>query len=136
MPFITIPEVEFDFEEQRAKKSVHEHILPFPDRYKSKWGKRTAWVGVHRGIVWKRMDDGRDVCTYVFEELRRSEANAVPAVPLGADKSTVRAVQAIVKRDSLGVAILVRLEDLMTANPDAQVQALASALDTELSDTD
>ena len=136
VPFITIPDVEFDFEKQQAKKSVQEHVFPFPVRYKSKWGKRRAWVGVHKKIVHEAMEDGRDIFTYVFEELHRSEADAVPAVPLNADPSTVRAVKAIVKRDRLGVAISVRLEDLMKANPDAQVQALASNLDAELSNTD
>ena len=112
------------------------HVHPFAARYKSKWDKRPAWVGVHKEIVEKPMDDGRDIFTYVFEELRRSEANAMPAVPLSANASTVRAVKAIVKWNRLGVAIRVRLEDLMKASPYEQVQALASALDAELSDTD
>ena len=38
VPFITIPEIEFDFEEWRPKKSVHEHVHPFASRYKGKWG--------------------------------------------------------------------------------------------------
>lgn len=136
VPFITIPQVEFDFEKQQAKKSVQEHVLPFPGRYKSKWGKRPAWVGVHREIIQEAMENGRNIFTYVFEELCQSGAKAVPAVPLNDDASTIHAVKAIVKRDSLGVAISVRLEDLMKANPDAQVQNLASKLGAELSDTD
>jgi hypothetical protein len=127
VPFITIPEIEFDFEEWRPKKSVQEHVHPFAARYKSKWGKRPAWVGVHKSIVLSPMDDGRDIFTYVFEELRRYEANAVPAVPLGADPATIRAVAAIVKRDSLGAAISLRLEDLMKATPSADVRAFAAA---------
>ncbi len=83
MPCITIPEVEFDFEERRPKKSVHEHVHPFAARYKAKWGKRPAWVGVHPSIIGKSMDDGRNVITYVFDGLRSFGASAVPAVPLG-----------------------------------------------------
>jgi hypothetical protein len=136
VPFITIPEIEFDFEEWRPKKSVQEHVHPFAARYKSKWGKRPAWVGVHKSIVLSPMDDGRDIFTYVFEELRGYEANAVPAVPLGADPATIRAVAAIIKRDSLGAAISLRLEDLMKATPSADVRAFAAALDIELAETD
>ena len=136
MPFITIPEIEFDFEENRLKKSTQEHVHPFATRYKSKWGKRSAWVGVHERIVQNPMDDGRDIFTYVFEGLQAFDANAVPAIPLGADGNTVRAVAAIVKRDSLGVAISVRLEDLMKSNPDAQVRAVASSLGVKPTDTD
>jgi hypothetical protein len=136
VPFITIPEIEFDFEEWRPKKSVQEHVHPFAARYKSKWGTRPAWVGVHKSIIQSPMDDGRNIFTYVFEELRGFEANAVPGVPLGTDPATVRAVAAIVKRDSLGAAITVRLEDLMKTTPSADVRALATALGVALSETD
>src|SRR5262249_43198667 len=125
VPFITIPEIEFDFEEWRPKKSVQEHVHPFAARYKSKWGKRPAWVGAHKSIVLSPMDDGRDTFTYVFAELRGFEANAVPAIFLGADPATIRAVAAIVKRDSLGAAISVRLEDLMRTTATADLRALA-----------
>ncbi len=136
VPSITIPAIEFDFEEWRPKKSAQEHVHPFAARYKSKWGKRSAWVGVHKSIVQKPMNDGRDIFTYVFEELRAFDANAVPAIPLNVDGNTVRAVAAIVKRDGLGVAISVRLEDLMKPNPDAQVRAVASSLGVKLPNTD
>ena len=54
VPFIAIPKIEFDFEEWRPKKSVQEHVHPFAARYKSKWGKRPAWVGVHKSIATRR----------------------------------------------------------------------------------
>jgi hypothetical protein len=136
VPVITIPEIEFDFEEWRPKKSVQAHVHPFAARYKSKWGKRPAWVGVHKSITLSPMDDGRDIFTYVFAEMRGYEAKAVPAIPLGADPATVRAVAAIVKRDSLGAAISVRLEHLMRATPTADVRVLAVALGVGLSETD
>ncbi len=136
VPFVTIPEVEFDFEAWLPKKSVQEHVHPFVARYKSKWGKRPAWVGVHESIVQKPMDDGRDIFTYVFEGLRAFDSSAVPAIPLRTDANTVRAVATIVKRDGLGLAISVGLEDLMKPTPNAQVQDLLSTLGVALSDTD
>ena len=136
VPFITIPNIEFDFEERRQKRSTQEHVAPFAARYNQKWGKRSAWIEVHESIIQESMDDGRDICTYVFEELLAFKANAVPAIPLGANANTVRAIAAIVKRDNLGVAISVRLEDLMKPNPDAQVRAVASSLGVKLPNTD
>jgi hypothetical protein len=136
VPFITIPEIEFDFEDRQPKKSAEEHVHPFAARYKSKWAKRPAWVGVHKRIVLSPMKDGRDIFTYVFAELRGFEANAVPAIPLNADPTTIRAVAAIVKRDAVGAAISVRLEDLMRATLTADVRALAVALGVDLSKTD
>jgi hypothetical protein len=135
-PYITIPDIEFDFEEWRPKKSPQEHVHPIAARYNAKWGKRPAWIGVHKSIVDKPMDDGRDIFTYIFEQLRTFEANAIPAIPLDADMSIVRAVAAIVKQDSQGVAISIRLEDLMKQDPRTRVEALISALGAELSDSD
>lgn len=136
VPYITIPEIEFDFEEWRPKKSVQEHVHPFAARYKVKWGKRPAWVGVHKSMVEERMDDGRDIFTYVFDALRGLETNAIPAVPVEADTATIRAVSAIVKTDSQGVAISVRLEDLMKSDPRARIETLASILGVLLAESD
>ncbi len=136
VPLITIPELEFDFEEGRPKKSVQEHVHPFAARYKAKWGTRPAWISVHKNIVDKPMADGRNIFTYVFGELGTFQAKAIPAIAVGADAGTVEAVAAIVAHERQGVAISVRLEDLMKPDPKAGVQALASALSANLSDTD
>ena len=136
VPYITIPEIEFDFEEWRPKKTVQEHVHPFVARYRAKWGVRPAWVGVHKSIVQGHMDDGRNIFEYVFGGLREFEANAVPAIFLGADENTIRTVAAILKNDGLGVSISVRLEDLMKTDVDARVQALESTLGAEYCDTD
>ena len=136
VPLITVPGIEYDFEERRPRKSVQEHVHPFADRYASKWGERPAWIDVDTPIVELSMDDGRDIFAYVFERLRELQANAVPVVGLDAAPNTVQTIALIVERDSLGVAIRVRLEDLMKANPDVRVQALASTLDIEPSATD
>ena len=60
VPFITIPEVEFDFETWQPKKSVQEHVHPFAARFKVKWGQRPAWVGVHPSPLWCRAQGLRD----------------------------------------------------------------------------
>ena len=57
VPFIVIPEIEFDFEEWKDKKTVQEHVEPFPKRYKDKWGARQAWIDVHPKILAVPMDD-------------------------------------------------------------------------------
>lgn len=136
VPFITIPEIEFDFEERRPKKLVQEHVHPFAARYKAKWGTRPAWVGVHESIVDQPMDDGSNIFTYVFDALRGFQANAIPAIPLGADVATIHAVSPIVRTDSQGVAISVSLEDLMKPDPSARIAALASALGAPLAEID
>ena len=80
VPYITIPEVEFDFELWQPKKTVQAHVHPFAARFNAKWGRRPAWVGVHPSISAKPMGDGRDILTYVFEALRAFQASAVPVL--------------------------------------------------------
>ncbi len=136
LPYVTIPEVEFDFELWQPKKTVQEHVDPFAARFNAKWGQRPAWVGVHPSISDKAMGNGRDIFTYVFEALRAFQANAMPAVPLDASPPMVAAVAAIVATDSLGLAISVRLEDLMKPDARTRIEALAASLGLSLDETD
>ncbi len=128
VPYITIPEVEFDFELWQPKKTVQEHVHPFAARFNAKWGQRSAWVGVHPSISEKPMGDGRDILTYVFDALRAFQANAIPVLSLDASPVTVAAVRAITATDDVGAAIAVRLEDLMKPDARTRVEGLAASL--------
>ncbi|VTZ23034.1 conserved hypothetical protein [Methylocella tundrae] len=136
VPYITIPEVEFDFELWQPKKTVQEHVHPFAARFNAKWGQRPAWVGVHPSISGEPMGDGRDIFTYVFEALRAFQANAIPAVPLDASPPMVASVGAIVATNGLGAAIAVRLEDLMKPDARMRIEAGAASLRLSLDEVD
>lgn len=136
VPFITIPEVEFDFEERRPKKTVQEHVHPFAQRFKSKWGKRPAFIAVDGAIVGQPMADGRDVFTYVFEALRSFTASAIPAIPLVAGTATVRSIAAIARIDRNGVAVSLKIEDLMKPGPRARIDVLAGKLGVSIDEVD
>ena len=123
IPLISIPEVEFDFELWQPKKTVHNHVLPFVDRYKAKWDKRPAWITLNDSIAVGRMDDGSHIFDYVFDGLRSHNAMAIPALPLTADTDTVEAAERAAARDRRGAGVTIRLEDLM--NPAARPAILA-----------
>ena len=136
VPYITIPEIEFDFEEWRPRKSIHEHVHPFPTRYKAKWDQRPAWIGVHASIVDEPMDDGRDIFTYTFDALRTFQAHAVPAILLETSPMIVASVRAILATDRLGAAISVRLEDLMKPDTKTRIENLVSSLGASIDEID
>lgn len=136
VPYITIPEVEFDFELRQPKKSVQEHVHPFAARFNTKWGQRPAWVSIHPGIADKLMGDGRDIPAYVFEALRVFQANAIPVVPLDAAAPIISSVRAIAATDGLGTAISVRLEDMMKPDARARIEALAASLGLAIDEVD
>lgn len=136
VPYLTIPEVEFDFELWQPKKTVQEHVHPFSARFNAKWGQRPAWVGVHPSISGKPMGDGRDIFTYVFEALRVFQANAIPSIPLDASPPLIASVAVIVATDGLGAAISVRLEDLMKPDACTRIKALSVSLGLSLDEVD
>lgn len=136
VPYVTIPEVEFDFELWQPKKTVQEHVHPFAARFNAKWGQRPAWVGIHPSISDKPMGDGRDIFTYVFEALRTFQANAIPAVSLDASPLMAASVAAIVAADGLGAMISIRLEDLMKPDARMRIEALAASLGLLLDEVD
>ncbi len=136
VPFITIPELEFDFEEWKPKKTVQAHVAPFAVRYQSKWGDRPAWVAVHSSISDQLMDDGRDIMSYVFDSLRKIKSNAIPAIRLTSDAASLKAVGSIIKADGRGGAISIRLEDLMKPGLASQIDLLMGTLGLQETETD
>ena len=112
-PLITIPPVEFDFELGIPKKSPHEHIHPFAKRLNAKWGERPCWVDLHSTLREALMDDGRGTYEHIFQELRAFNAHAVPVVSLDMTTAIRTNIRAIVAEDQRGVALRLRLIDLM-----------------------
>ena len=136
MPLVCIPEVGFDFAEWKLKKTVNDHVLPFVNQYRKKWGTRPAWVALHENIAVGRMDNGSHVFDYIFDDLRLHHAHAVPAVSLTSDSDTVAAAARAIGRDGHGAGIRVRLEDLMYREPEKKVIELANELSLPLEEAD
>jgi hypothetical protein len=113
VPFIVIPEIEYDFEDERPKKTVEEHVHTFPKRYKQKWGNRPAWIDVHPKIVTSQMDNGKVPIAYVFDEIAAFANNAVPVTSLDVPSAVNKDVGKIVSRDGRGVGIRARIEHVM-----------------------
>lgn len=127
-PFLTIPPLEYDFEAQCPKKTVHEHVHPFAKRYQKKWKARPAWIDVDETLLGTRMNDGKNVFSYVFDGLREFGANAVPVAHLDADASLLSVLASIVATDQKGAAIRVRLEDLMKLKPSERLADVMASL--------
>ncbi len=78
VPLITIPDLEFDFEDGTPKKTVGEHVGTFPKRYKEKWKTRKAWIDADSNIQTELMPDGRPIFSYVFADIRKFKSDAMP----------------------------------------------------------
>ena len=136
VPLICIPDVEFDFELWQAKRTVQEHVQTFPRRFLNKWGSRPAWITLNDKIAVKRMDDGTHVLDYILDALRPHHVCVIPAVPVAADVETLAAAQRGAAQDRNGVAIILRLEDLMVRNPKGPVVNTLFTVGVRQKDTD
>jgi hypothetical protein len=136
VPLIVIPEIEFDFEEWQEKKTLQEHVEPFPKRYKEKWGKRPAWIDVHPKIIDQKMDDGSLPIDYVFRELRKFEHQAVPVTSLDVDAEINSAVAKIVAADKRGVGIRARVEHVMKGTFVKSLEKLLADIGVQPTDAD
>jgi len=136
VPYITIPEREFDFDSWQAKKTIHEHVHPFSGRYEKKWDRKPSWIGVHPSISDGIMNDGRDILTYVFDALRKFDAKAVPSIRLDSEVRFQNSVATIIKQDGQGVCITVRLEDLMRKDALARIVSMFRSLGVDEDDVD
>lgn len=136
VPLITLPDVEFDFEIRQPKKSVHDHVLPFPKRFCDKWAKRPAWITLNEKIAIGRMNDNAHVFDYIFDTLRPCQAFGIPAIPLMADTSTLLATKRAIGHDQRGVGIIVRLEDIMSQNFVGKITQMLSTVNSVLEASD
>ena len=136
MPLIFVPPIEFDFETWKNKKTVNEHVRPFIDRYKERWDKRPAWLGLHSTIAEGRMSDGSHVFDYILDGLRSNHAHAVPVLTLESDADTITAAARAIGRDRYGAALRIRLENLMSKSFEDEAVRLAETLSLLLEEID
>lgn len=136
MPLIVIPEIEYDFESRKQKKTICEYVGPFPGRFKVKWDTRPAWLALHSKIAGDKMADGRHVFDYILDGLRLNQAQVVPVLTLDCNEDTVVAVARAVDRDGLGAGMRVRLENLMAPDIEDKIKKLSTDLSLLPEDTD
>jgi hypothetical protein len=136
VPLITIPPLEYDFEDGEPKKTVQAHVGSFPKRYKAKWKTRKAWIDVDPSLHAAKMDNRLTVYAHVFEELRKFGAEAVPVSSLDCKAEVIAAIAAIVRKDKKGVAVRTRLEHIMLADFGKRLVELLGRLKVDIEQTD
>lgn len=128
-PLIVVPKPEYDFEKKRMKKSVPEQVEPFAKQFKLKWGDRPAWIDTHPEIAAVMLPDGKLPLGCVFDALAALGSAAVPVLRLSAPDEIKSAVAAMISRDSRGLGLRLRLEDMMRPGCDGLIAALLRSID-------
>jgi len=136
VPLICIPDLEFDFEKRQFKKTVDEHVDPFSDRFKKKWGSRPAWIDLNHKLAERRLSNGCHVFDYIFHGLRSIEANFIPVIRLDSDHETIVAVNKATQIDHRGVGFRVQLEKLIPSDSESHILKLAGKLSLQPDEVD
>jgi len=136
LPLFVIPPVEYDFEDEKPKKTVQEHISPFALRYKTKWGKRLSLIDLHESLELELMDDGSPVVEFVFESLHVEGLNAVPVAKLSHGDSYIESIKRISEKSQAGAAFRVGFEHLMKPSLDQELQALIKGVGLDRNEID
>jgi len=127
-PLLMIPPREYDFEEQRIKKTAHEHVETFPTRLIKKWGLRLALVDTHESLESEKMNDGTSIVSYIFTELRKSKSLAIPVVNLSRGSFYLNEIKKIISIDNNGASLRIKLEELMSKDLDKNITSLLKAV--------
>src|SRR6266498_1429307 len=81
-PLIEVPEKGYDFETRSDKKTIDEHLAPFPKRVATHWKKRPCFVDLRLIAATERLKKGVHPAAHVFDALEGHDCAAVPVTGL------------------------------------------------------
>jgi len=136
VPYISVPKIEFDFEEWKPRKTPEEHVKQFPERYEKKWGARAAWIGIDTSLVHAHMDDGQSVISHIYQGLSNVDARGIPVVHFKSDDAVLGLYANAIEVCGVGAAIRLGLDDLMAPKVSENIAETLEKLGIQTSDTD
>ncbi|AYO03622.1 beta family protein [Vibrio parahaemolyticus] len=125
-PLFVIPPVEYDFEEEKPKKTAEEHVEKLAKRYKEKWGKLPSLIDIDNTLHLDNVSDGRTIPEFIFDEIASVTKNFSPVTRLDYDHSYVNAVKKCVSSYATGLGIRVALDQLANPSNITKIQTLMS----------
>ncbi|ANP76771.1 hypothetical protein A134_10285 [Vibrio crassostreae 9CS106] len=135
-PLFVIPPIEFDFEEQKLKKSAEEHVEKLANRYKTKWGTASSLIDIDSSLHLDHVKDGRTIPEFVFDELRSVKGVFSPVIQMDYDASYINAVKKNWLAGGIGVGIRISLDELADPSNHTKILTLLSTLTCPTSSTD
>ena len=109
VPLIDVPEIGFDFETGENKKSVDDHLKQFAKRVTDNWGKSLCFIDMHLINKAERMITGEHPVTFIFNDLRKKGARAIPVMAISQDSQWHDAIQQVANQDNRGFSLRISL---------------------------
>lgn len=135
IPLIEIPQMGWDFEENREKKTIDDHLEKFPKRVFDKWGTASCFIDIKHISPTKRMMDGNHPIKFVFDSLNKLKCSAVPVTGLERDNEYQREIKAILKeKKASGICFRLTLDQAYAPTFKSNLDSLLSTLEIEPND--
>lgn len=123
-PLIEVPEKGFDFETRTDKKTIDDHLAPFPKRVASFWKKKTCFVDLSLIASAERMSRGVHPVTHVFQELSARGCSAIPVTGLSRDRHYHRAAVQAAMDGKRGLCLRITVEEAVRPSLQSSINAL------------
>ena len=125
-PLFVIPPVEYDFEEQKQKKTAEQHVEKLAKRYKEKWGGQPSLIDIDTSLHLDNVKDGRTIPEFIFDELHSQKGHFSPVIQLNYDKSYLNAVKKSWQECSYGIGLRISLDELADSTNYTKIQQVLS----------
>lgn len=136
-PLIEVPPIPWDFGEEKADKTIEQHLLKFVPNLEKYWGEnRLAFIDLNFIPPDLRMDDGEHPLKRIFDNARAKELSLIPVVGLERDTDYIKIAKAILKQDGRGVCIRIEATDIDDENMEDSLTALIKKIGVSVAETD
>lgn len=128
-PLFVIPPIEFDFEEQKPKKTADKHVEKIADRLYGKWGRLPALVDIDSSLHVEIVSGGRSVPEFIFDELDSKGIVFSPVIQLEYSADYIAAAKASWLSTNNGICLRVQLDLLADLDNVDAIQDLIALLE-------
>lgn len=135
-PFVEIPPIEWDFENETHAKDLDEHLEPFSRRLDAKWKSRDAFLDLNFIDPMASMRDGKHPLTHIFESIRNIGNRVIPVTGLSRNNVYQDAVKSIVAIDKYGVCFRLHFRDIVSPSCGITLGSLVKYFGLNIKDVD
>ncbi|HUW19598.1 MAG TPA: beta family protein [Sedimentisphaerales bacterium] len=110
-PLVEIPELGWDFEEEKEKKTIDQLLTDFAlKKIYKKWGSSPCFVDLNLIPPAKRMKNGVHPIRSIFNDLRWLGCQAIPVTGLLRDGEYQQEIKTVSDKDKSGVCLRITIE--------------------------
>ena len=135
-PLIEIPEVGWDFEENKDNKTIDDHLAPFAKRVYDKWGKSHCFIDMNLISSYKCMETGKHPIAFIFDKLQEMKCFAIPVTSIDRDETDQKEIKKVLTSNkSAGICFRIKIEQAAKSTFKHSLDSLLAKLKVNASES-